>query len=144
MQQLPWQFDFVRFSVVVLTLKIGMIHFPKYLPPQLKLRKTQAESDEVISCGKPITAIVGLPPIFVLRIAFARPGVLKCTAVVGGGGNWQESGSLDLNSTSCRLQLCHLGLWWQLLQYHLGGNLWQIRHYEHKSMDRLVYEKSHI
>ena len=100
MQQLPWQFDFVRFSVVVLSLKIGMIHFPKYLPPQLKLRKTQAESDEVISCGKPITAIVGLPPIFVLRIALTRPGVLKCTAVVGGGGNWQESGSLDLSSTS--------------------------------------------
>ena len=99
-----WKFDFVRFSVVVLSLKIGMIHFPKYFPPQLKLKKTQAESDEVISCGKPITAIVGLRPIFVLRIALTRPGVLKCTAVVGGGGNWQESGSLDLSSTSCRLQ----------------------------------------
>ena len=103
-----------------------MIHFPKYFPPQLKLKKAQAESDEVISCGKPITAIVGLPPIFVLRIALTRPGALKCTAVVGGGGNWQESGSLDLSSTSCTLQLCHLGLWWQVLQDHLGGNVWRL------------------
>ena len=103
-----------------------MKHFPKYSLPQLKLRKTQAESDEVISCGKPITAIVGLPPIFVLRIALTRPGALKCTAVVGAGGNWQESGLLDLSSTSCTLQLCHLGLWWQVLQDHLGGNVWRL------------------
>ena len=26
------EFDFVRFSVVVLSLKIGMKHFPKYFP----------------------------------------------------------------------------------------------------------------